>query len=56
MGETQRTLRRDIHTNQNVQEESGLEWNNLKIHIKDKEKGGGIFNARQYQVANFHRN
>jgi hypothetical protein len=60
MGQTQRTLGREIHTSQNIQEENGLEWNKLNIHIKDKEKRGGggvgIFNARQYQVANSHRN
>jgi hypothetical protein len=35
MGETQQTLGREIHTSQNIQEENELEWNNLKIHIKD---------------------
>ena len=33
MGKTQGTLGREIHTSQNIQEENGLEWNELNIHI-----------------------
>jgi hypothetical protein len=33
MGETQRTLGREIHTSQNIQEEKELEWNKSNIHL-----------------------